>query len=395
MKFAARMDRLGTENAFNVLAQAKELEAQGKSIIHLEIGEPDFDTPRNVIEKAKWALDNGYTHYTPSGGLKDMRESYAQYMSDRYGVQLRGDNIVIMPGAKPVIFLTSLALIEKDDEVIYPNPGYPTYESVASFLGAKLVPMVLREENQFRFDIDELKELINPKTKLVFVNTPQNPTGGMLSREGLITLFELAEEYDFYILSDEIYSRIVYEGEHFSMLNIPNALSRVIVLDGHSKTYAMTGWRLGFAVCNETMSAKLVQLMTNSNSCPAAFTQIAGSEALWGDQSDVNAMVEEFKSRRDLIVSGLNSIDGVTCTMPSGAFYAFPNVKSFGMKSDDIAHYLMYSAGVAGLAGTSFGAHGEGYLRFSYANSKENLEIALERMSTAFSELRAGVSRAT
>ncbi len=393
MKFATRMNRLGTENAFNVLAQAKELEAQGKSVIHLEIGEPDFDTPRNVIEKAKWALDNGYTHYTPSGGLKNIRDSYAKYMSERYGVELSGRNIVVMPGAKPVIFLSSLALIDEGDEVIYPNPGYPTYESVAGFLGAKLVPMVLREENQFRFDIDELKSLVSHKTKLVFVNSPQNPTGGMLSREGLETLFELAEEYDFYILSDEIYSRIVYEGEHFSMLKIPGALKRVIVLDGHSKTFAMTGWRLGFAVCGEGMADSLVQMMTNSNSCPAAFTQIAGEEALWGDQSDVEAMVAEFRARRDLIVNGLNSIEGVTCTMPSGAFYAFPSVKSFGLKSDVIADHLMYNAGVAGLAGTSFGAHGEGYLRFSYANSRENLKIALDRMTAAFAELREGALR--
>ncbi len=393
MKFATRMNRLGTENAFNVLAQAKELEAQGKSVIHLEIGEPDFNTPRNVIEKAKWALDNGYTHYTPSGGLKNIRDSYAKYMSERYGVELSGRNIVVMPGAKPVIFLSSLALIDEGDEVIYPNPGYPTYESVAGFLGAKLVPMVLREENQFRFDIDELKSLVSHKTKLVFVNSPQNPTGGMLSREGLVTLFELAEEYDFYILSDEIYSRIVYEGEHFSMLKIPGALKRVIVLDGHSKTFAMTGWRLGFAVCGEGMADSLVQMMTNSNSCPAAFTQIAGEEALWGDQSDVEAMVAEFRARRDLIVNGLNSIEGVTCTMPSGAFYAFPSVKSFGLKSDVIADHLMYNAGVAGLAGTSFGAHGEGYLRFSYANSRENLKIALDRMTAAFAELREGALR--
>ncbi|MEP0814340.1 MAG: pyridoxal phosphate-dependent aminotransferase [bacterium] len=383
MKFASRMSKLGTETAFVTLAKAKELEAQGKSIVHLEIGEPDFATPRNIIDKAHWALENGYTHYTPSAGLREMREKYAEYVSNRYGVQLSGKNVVIMPGAKPVVFLTALALVDEGDEVIYPNPGYPAYESVSTFLGAKSIPIILREKNEFRFDIDELKSLITPKTKLVFINSPQNPTGGMLAKEDIIAISELAEKHDFYILSDEIYSRIVYEGEHFSIMNTDNPLKRVILLDGHSKTYAMTGWRLGYAVCNEELAAKLERLMTNAASCTAAFTQIAGAEALHGDQTAVEDMVREFKERRDLIVDGLNAIEGVSCLMPKGAFYVFPNFSSFGRSGRDIADHLLYNAGVSCLAGTAFGEHGEGFLRFSYANSKENIKEALRRIAEA------------
>lgn len=387
MRFATRMSRLGPEGAFAVLAKARLLEAQGKEIVHLEIGEPDFDTPRNIIEKAKWALDNGYTHYTPSAGAIEWRESYAEYLANRYNYDLSGKNIVIMPGAKPIVFLTSLALIDEGDEVVYPNPGYPTYESVANCLGAKTIPMVLREENDFRFDIDELKSLVNNKTKLLYVNTPQNPTGGILTQSDIETIYELACKHDFYILSDEIYSRILYEESHFSFLQIPGALDRVVVLDGHSKTYAMTGWRLGYAVCNENMAAQLTLLMTNSNSCPASFTQVAGSEALHGDQSSIDEMVVMFRKRRDLIINGLNSIPGVSCKMPKGAFYAFPNVKSFGKSSQEIADYLMNEAGVACLAGTAFGSYGEGYLRFSYANSLANIQKALDRMKVAFARL--------
>lgn len=390
MKFAERINRLGGEAAFSVLAKARELEAQGREIIHLEIGEPDFDTPRNIIDKAHWALDNQCTHYTPSAGAMEWRESYARYLSERYNVDLDYRNIVIMPGAKPVIFLTALALIEEGDEVVYPNPGYPAYESVANFLGAKAVPMILREENNFRFDIDELKSLITPKTKLMFINSPQNPTGGMLTRKDLETIAELAVEHDFYIIMDEIYSRICYEEPHFSTLQIPNALDRIVVVEGHSKTYAMTGWRLGYAACNEALAEHLTLLMVNANSCPAAFTQVAGAEALHGDQSDVDKMVARFKMRRDLIVKGLNEIEGVSCTMPKGAFYAFPNVKSFGKKATEIADYLMEEAGVACLAGTSFGAHGEGYIRLSYANSLENIQKALDKMQEALAKLKEG-----
>ncbi len=385
MRFAARMNKLGPEGAFAVLAKARQLEAQGKEIIHLEIGEPDFDTPQNIIDKAKWALDNGYTHYTPSAGAIEWRASYAKYMAERYNYDLGSQNIVIMPGAKPIVFLTSLALIDVSDEVVYPNPGYPTYESVANCLGAKTIPMILREENDFRFNVDELKSLVSNRTKLLYVNTPQNPTGGMLTKDDLETIYELACEYDFYILSDEIYSRIWYEDSHFSFLQIPGALDRVVILDGHSKTYAMTGWRLGYAVCNEKMAAQLTLLMTNSNSCPASFTQVAGAEALHGDQKPIEDMVALFKTRRDLIVNGLNEIPGVTCKMPKGAFYAFPNVKIFGKSSQEIADILMFEAGVAALAGTAFGAYGEGYLRFSYANSLDNIQKALDRMKAAFS----------
>jgi aspartate/methionine/tyrosine aminotransferase len=383
------MSKLGAEGAFAVLAKARELEAQGREIVHLEIGEPDFDTPRNIIDRAKWALDHGYTHYTPSAGAMEWRASYAKFMGDRYNLDLGPQNIVIMPGAKPVVFHTALCFIEEGDEVIYPNPGYPTYESVANFLGAKAIPMILREENDFRFDVEELKSLVSRNTKLMFVNSPQNPTGGMLTRSDIETIFELAEEYDFYILADEIYSRIWYEEPHFSILQIPNALSRVVVLDGHSKTYAMTGWRLGYAVCNEQVAQKLTLLMTNSNSCPASFTQVAGAEALHGDQTAVDEMVAMFRRRRDLIIDGLNRIPGVSCKMPKGAFYTFPNFKSYGRKSQEIADYLMHEAGVACLSGTAFGAYGEGYLRFSYANSLENIEKALSRMADAMAKIGA------
>ena len=346
MQFANRMERLGTETAFVVLGKAKELERAGKDVIHLEIGEPDFDTPRNIIEKAHWALDHGYTHYTPSAGLMEMREAYAGFISKRYGVPLSGENVVIMPGAKPVVFLTGLALINEGDEVIYPNPGYPAYESVIEFLGAKAVPLVLREESGFRFDLDELKSLITPKTRLIYINSPQNPTGGMLTREDIIAMAELAEKHDFYIMSDEIYSQIVYDGEHYSFMRTQDPLSRIILLEGHSKAYAMTGWRLGFAVCGRPVAEKLTQLMTNSNSCPAAFTQIAGAEALSGDQSSVAKMVGEFRARRDLIVEGLNAIDGVSCTLPKGAFYVFPNIKSFGRTSQEISRRNAHQQGV-------------------------------------------------
>ena len=389
MRFSTKVSKLSAEGAFAVLAKARELEAQGREIVHMEIGEPDFDTPRNIIEKAHWALDHGYTHYTPSAGAMEWRKSYADYLSKRYNIDLGPQNIVIMPGAKPVVFQTALAFIDEGDEVIYPDPGYPTYLSVTNFLGAKAIPMILREENDFRFDVDELKSLVSRNTKLTFINSPQNPTGGMLTQKDIETIFELAEEYDFYILADDIYSRIWYEEPHFSILQVPGALKRVVVLDGHSKTYAMTGWRLGYAVCNEEVAQKLTLIMTNSNSCSASFTQVAGAEALHGDQTAIDDMISMFKRRRDLIISGLNQIPGVTCKMPKGAFYAFPNVKSFGRKSQELADYLMNEAGVACLSGTAFGAYGEGYLRFSYANSLDNIEKALARMAEAFARLSA------
>lgn len=385
--YAKRLERLGTESAFDVLAKAKKLEAEGRSIIHLEIGEPDFDTPKNVKDAAVKAIYEGYTHYTPSAGLYEMRQKYAEAINKRYGTSVKAENIVITPGAKPVLFLSALAIIEEEDEVVYPDPGYPIYHSVISFLGAKGVPYVLREENDFRFDPDEMRKLVNERTKLIILNTPQNPTGGVLSKSDLEVVIDLAEKFNCWILSDEVYSRIIYEGEHASVMHFPEAFHRIILLEGHSKTYAMTGWRLGFACCNETLAGHLTRLMTNANSCTAAFTQVAGSEALLGDQSEVEKMVEEFRARRDLIVKGLNEIPGVTCKKPRGAFYVFPNFSSFGLTSLELEHRLMDEAGVACLAGTAFGKMGEGYLRLSYANSRENIEEALRRIKEFTSKI--------
>ncbi len=386
--YARRLERLGQETAFEVLAKANQLEAEkNMKIIHLEIGEPDFDTPRNITSEAIKALNEGKTHYTPSAGLYEMREKYAIALNKRYGSNVSYKNIVITPGAKPVLFLSALAVIEEGDEVVYPDPGYPIYSSVVSFLGAKAVPYVLREENDFRFDPDEFKSLVGGKTKLIILNTPQNPTGGVMTLEDMQVVMEVAEEHNCWILSDEVYSRIIYEGEHISVMNFPEHFDRIILLDGHSKTYAMTGWRLGFACCNEKLAGYLTKLMNNSNSCTAAFTQIAGAEALLGDQSEVDKMVEEFKARRNLIVEGLNEIDGVTCKMPKGAFYVFPNFSSFGLESSVLSDRLLHEGGVACLAGTSFGKMGEGYLRFSYANNRDNINEALRRIKEFLKKL--------
>ena len=391
-KFAQRMHGCGTEGAFEVLAQAKLLEAQGRSIIHLQIGEPDFDTPANIREKAKWALDNGFTHYTASAGLQEMRDRYAEYVCQRYGVShITGKNIVIMPGAKPICFLTGMALIDPGDEVIIFDPTYPAYENAIHLTGGVTKLLPLREDTGFRFDHDQLKALISPKTKLFYLNTPQNPTGGVLTKEDLEFIAEMACKHDFYVMSDEIYNRFIYEGEHASMLHVPDFMDRLIMLDGHSKSFAMTGWRLGFSISSEAMAKELTLLMTNSTSCTAAFTQVAGAEALLGDQTEVERMIATFKARRDVIVDGLNSIPGVTCRKPIGAFYAFPNVKEYtekqGRTSKDIAHMLLHEYGVACLAGTAFGPGGEGYLRFSYANSQGNIEEALRRLREAFAHL--------
>lgn len=391
-RLAQRMHGCGTEGAFVVLAEAKQLEAQGRDIIHLQIGEPDFDTAPNIIERAKWALDHGYTHYTPSAGLMEMREQYAEYVCQRYGVSgINGKNIVIMPGAKPICFLTGMALINPGDEVIHFDPTYPAYENVIHLTGGISKPLPLTEDTGFRFDHEMLKSLVSDKTKLFFMNSPQNPTGGVLTREDMEYVAELAQQHSFYVFNDEIYNRLVYEGEHVSILHVPEFLDQTIMLDGHSKTYAMTGWRLGFSISSEKVAQHLTLLMTNSNSCTAAFTQVAGAEALLGDQSSVDAMVERFRLRRDLIVGGLNAIPGISCTMPAGAFYAFPNVKEYtekqGRTSSSLQRLLLHEYGVACLAGTCFGPGGEGYLRFSYANSQEKIEQALERLGEAFRQL--------
>jgi aspartate/methionine/tyrosine aminotransferase len=382
------MKILGTETAFEVLVKARALEAQGKHIVHLEIGEPDFDTPVNIRNAAKVALDKGYTHYGPGPGLPELRKTISEYMTKHLGVPFNPNQVVVTPGGKPIMFFAIMATVDPGDEVIYPNPGFPIYESVINFVGAKPVPLALKEEKGFRFDIEDLKKLVSPRTRMVIVNSPQNPTGGILTKDDLRQIAELAVKHDFIVLSDEIYSRILYDGfEHTSITKFPGMPERTIVLDGFSKTYAMTGWRLGFGVMPEEVARNVAQLQINCTSCTASFTQIAGVEALSGSQKDPDAMVVEFKRRRDVIVAGLNAIPGVRCHKPLGAFYVFPNITGTGKPSRFLADYLLNEAGVACLSGTAFGAYGEGFLRFSYANSVENISIALDRMKKAIGKL--------
>jgi aspartate aminotransferase len=378
---AERMQRLGTETAFEVLARAKAMEAEGREVIHLEIGEPDFDTPGNIIDAAVKALKGGFTHYGPSAGLPDARKVFAEFISKDRGVDVAPENVVITPGAKPIMFFTILALADKGDEVIYPNPGFPIYESVINFVGAKPVPIPLREEKAFSFDLEEMKEIVNEKTKLIIVNSPQNPTGGVLTDDDMKGIAELAMKYDAWILSDEVYSKMVYDGKHVSIYDHPEVMDRTVLLEGHSKTYAMTGWRLGYGVMPVSLAEHIAKLQTNSNSCTASFIQMAGVEALTGPQDESHKMMAEFKARRDLIVDGLNEIPGFKCLRPKGSFYVFPNITGTGMKSKQLEEHLLDKAGVAGLSGTSFGRYGEGYVRFSYANSQENLKKALEKIA--------------
>jgi len=380
MRFAERMKSLGTETAFEVLAKAKALEAEGRKVIHLEIGEPDFDTPKNIKEAAIKALNEGYTHYTPSAGLMEARETVAKYISQTRGIEVNPAEVVVTPGAKPIMFFAILALIDAGDEVVYPNPAYPIYESVVNFVGGKPVPIHLREENDFRLDLDELNGAITPKTKLIIINSPHNPTGGILTKEDLEAIATLAQKHDLLVLSDEIYSRIIYSGEHISIASLPGMKERTILLDGFSKTYAMTGWRLGYGVMEESLAVQLARLMTNCNSCTAAFTQVAGIEGLLGPQDEVEKMVAEFQRRREVIVEGLNSIPGMSCRLPQGAFYAFPNITGIGWSCKRLADNLLKEAGVAVLPGTSFGIYGDGYLRLSYANSVDNIREGLERI---------------
>jgi aspartate aminotransferase len=382
MNFAARMARLGTETAFEVLARAQALEAQGKSVVHLEIGEPDFDTPEHIRQAAIEAMQSGWTHYGPSAGLRDVRETIASSVEKSRGIYVDPDQVVVTPGGKPILFFTMLALLDEGDEAIYPNPGFPIYESVIQFLGAKAVPIRLREERDWAFDIDELASLITPRTKLLVLNSPHNPTGGTLDHVALKAIADLAVKHSFTILSDEIYSRILYEGMHESIAAFPGLRERTVILDGFSKTYAMTGWRLGYGVMEKPLAAHVARLMTNCNSCTNTFVQKAGMAALTGPQASVEHMVFEFHRRRNRLVEGLNALPGVTCTMPTGAFYAFPNITGTGMSSGDLAKAMLEEAGVAVLSGTAFGKFGEGHLRLSYANSIENLEKALERMGT-------------
>jgi aspartate/methionine/tyrosine aminotransferase len=392
-KYAERMSRLGTETAFSVLAQVKKLEAEGKSIVSFCIGEPDFDTPKNIRDAAKKALDEGYTHYGPAPGMPEARKVFAEYVNQtRKNITYEADEIIITPGGKPIMFYAILALVEDGDEVIYPNPGFPIYESMIEFVGAKAVPAPLLEEKGFVFDVQELKKLVTDNTKMLIINSPQNPCGGVLSKEELEEVAKLAIEKDLWVLSDEIYSRILYEGEFESITQFPGMKERTIILDGHSKTYAMTGWRLGYGAMNKDLAAKIGQLMTNSNSCTASFTQIAGIEAYKGPQDETANMVERFHARRDLIVNGLNDIKGITCLSPKGAFYVFPNVteacKNMGMKdSKELQDYLLNNAGVAVLARTCFGSRNVGeneeYIRLSYATSEDNIKEGLRRIKEA------------
>ncbi|MGD0215502.1 MAG: pyridoxal phosphate-dependent aminotransferase [Terriglobales bacterium] len=377
LRLASRMSRLGTETAFEVLNRARALEKQGREIIHLEIGEPDFDTPSNVIEAGVDALHKGWTHYGPAAGLPDLRQAIADYVSRTRKVPVSSDEVVVVPGGKPIIFFSILALIDAGDEVIYPNPGFPIYESMINYSMGKAVPIPLREERDFSVDVKELASLISDRTKLIILNSPHNPTGGVLTKKDILEIAEAIGDRNIMILSDEIYSRLIFEGEHFSIMSVPGFKERTILLDGFSKTYAMTGWRMGYGVMRPDLAAQIARLNTNSNSCTASFTQVAGIEALRGEQSSVDRMSAEFKRRRDAFVAGLNKIKGFSCRIPKGAFYVFPNITKTGWPSKKLADALLDQAGVAGLSGTAFGAYGEGYLRFSVANSLENLNQAL------------------
>jgi aspartate/methionine/tyrosine aminotransferase len=380
LRLAERMSRLGTETAFEVLNKARALERQGKSIIHLEIGEPDFDTPKNIVEAGVDALHKGWTHYGPSAGLPELRQAIAEEISRTRGVIVTSDEVVVVPGGKPIIFFTLLALADVGDEVIFPNPGFPIYESMIHYLGARAVPIRLQEEKDFGLDVDELASLITDRTRLIIINSPQNPTGGVLSKRDIQDIADAIGDRNIMVLSDEIYSRLIFDGEHYSIMSVPGFKDRTILLDGFSKTYAMTGWRMGYGVMRADLATHMTRLMTNSNSCTASFTQVAGIEAVRGDQSSVEKMRMEFQRRRDAFVAGLNRIKGFSCRMPKGAFYVFPNITKTGWKSKKLADALLEDAGVAALSGTAFGDFGEGYLRFSVANSLENLNKALERI---------------
>ena len=389
MKLAKRMARLGTETAFRVLAKAQALEAKGIDVVHLEIGEPDFDTPKNISDAAAKALGEGYTHYCNSQGIVPLRTEIAKELGRTRGVTINPNRVVVTPGAKPIMFYSILAVLEEGDEAIYPNPAFPIFESMINFAGAKPVPIPLREELDFRFDIDELRSKITPHTKLIIINSPQNPTGGVLELDDIRAIADIAQEHDIIVLSDEVYEHIIYEGEPHSIASLPGMLDRTILLNGFSKTYAMTGWRLGYAVMPPELVDPVVGLIVNSVSCTATFIQHAGIAALTGPQDSIASMVAEFKKRRDLIVDGLNAIPGISCRRPKGAFYVFPNIKKLGIDSSQLANYLLNEAGVAALSGTDFGKYGEGYLRLSYANSMENIKKALKKIEMAVAKLKA------
>ncbi|HIN14280.1 MAG TPA: pyridoxal phosphate-dependent aminotransferase [Dehalococcoidia bacterium] len=380
-QLAARQALLGTETAFETLAKAKELERQGKSIVHLEIGEPDFDTPEHIRDAAKQALDDGFTHYGASAGQIELREAIAKHQTERQGYDVSADSVIVTPGGKPVMFFTIMALVEQGVEVIYPNPGFPIYESMINYMGGIAVPMQLNEESGYNADIDNLRSLITPRTKLIIINSPNNPCGSVIPESDLEKIAEMAVENDLVVLADEIYKDMYYgDQEHVSITKFPGMRERTVILDGFSKSYAMTGWRLGYGVFPDFLVEPVTRLMTNSVSCTSVFSQMAAIAALEGPQDSVAAMMEEFTKRRDLVVEGLNSLPGITCPVPKGAFYAFPNIRGTGMSSQEFANKALYEAGVALLAGTAFGAFGDGYIRISFANSQENLLEAIERL---------------
>ncbi len=381
------MQQLGTESAFDVLVKARRLEAQGRNVVHMELGEPDFATPENIVEAAKRALDDGWTHYGPSQGYPELREAIAEHVAATRGVRVSPERVCVVPGGKPIIFFPMLALVEPGDEVLYPNPAFPIYESMIRYLDAAPVALPLVESRGFALDLDMLADKLSPRTKMLVLNSPQNPTGGVLAADDLREIARLVRDRDLVVLADEIYSRILYGGRHDSILSFDGMAEKTILLDGFSKTYAMTGWRIGYGVMPEWLAAAVTRLMVNSNSCTASFTQRAALEALRGPQESVARMVEEFGRRRAAIVEGLNRIPGFRCAWPGGAFYAFPNITGTGMKSDELAGHLLEHAGVACLSGTAFGTYGEGYLRFSYATSLANIEEALRRVESAARDL--------
>ena len=390
MRLASRMARLGTETAFSVLAKAKALEAQGREIIHLQIGEPDFDTPENVIEAGVKALRTGQTHYTPAAGIPQLRQAIAADVARTRGIAVDPAQVVVTPGGKPIMFFVILALIERGDEVLMPNPSFPIYESMVNFVGGTPVFVPLRQENGFRFDLDEFKAGLTERTRLVILNSPANPTGGVMTPEDIAGIADmLRDRPEIMILSDEIYCRLLYSGKFASIASEPGMAERTMILDGFSKTYAMTGWRLGYGIMSRELAEVVATLQVNSNSCVNAATQWAGLEAITGPQESVDRMLAEFRARRDLIVGGLNELPGVECVTPEGAFYVFPKITGTGIGSDTLADLLLNEAGVACLSGTAFGQYGEGHLRFSYANSRENIVKAIDRMGDVLA--KAGV----
>lgn len=379
-KLATRQTRLGTETAFETLAKARALERQGRHIIHLEIGEPDFDTPVHIRQAAKDALDSGFTHYGPSAGQMELRVAIARHQSKRQGYEIAPERVIVTPGGKPVMFFLMMALIESGDEAIYPNPGFPIYESMIQYMGGTAVPVPLKEEFDFSLDVEELRGLVTSRTKLMVVNSPNNPCGSIIPKDDLRKIAEIASEHDLVVLSDEIYKDMYYGGEHDSITQFPDMIDRTVILDGFSKSYAMTGWRLGYGIFPEWLVEPVSRLMTNSVSCTSVFSQMAAITALEGPQESVGTMMREFTARRDLIVEGLNSLPGVSCRTPKGAFYAFPSIAGTGLSSKEFADRALNEAGVALLSGTAFGKHGNGYIRISFANSRENLNEGIERL---------------